>query len=58
MLKESEITKISEKLRSFGSLIDEVSYGRKDVKDIDSIAETVEKWLDDNQLNAFDRFVL
>ena len=57
MLKESEVTQISEKLKSFGSLIDEVAYGRKDVKEIDSIAETVEKWLDDDQLNTFDRLM-
>ena len=56
-LKESEVTKISEELRCFGSVIDEVAYGRKDVKEIVSIAETVEKWLKDGQLNAFDRLM-
>lgn len=57
MLKESEVTQISEKLKSFGSLIDEVTYGRKDVKEIDSITETVERWLQNENLNTFDRLM-
>ena len=56
-LKESEVTKTSEQLRAFGLMIDEIKYGRKSVDEIDSIVDTVEGWLRDNQLNTFNRLM-
>ena len=55
--KESEVTKTSEELRSFGLMIDEVKYGRKSICEIDSIVNTVEGWLRDSHLNTFDRLM-
>lgn len=42
-LKESEVTKTSEKLKSFCLVMDEVKYGRKSISEIDSIVSTVKK---------------
>ena len=56
-LKESEVTQISEELKSFGSVIDKVLSRKNDIKKIDSIVETVEGWLKDGQLNTFDRLM-
>ncbi len=56
-LKESKVTKTSEKLRSFGLVIDEVKYGQKSISETDSIVSTVEGWLHDSQLNTFDRLM-
>lgn len=39
-VKEAEVTKVSERLRDFGLVVDEVKYGRSSIKDIDSIVAT------------------
>lgn len=56
-LKESEVTEVSKKLKSFGLVIDEVKFGRRTIKDIDSIVATVEGWLQNENLNTFDRLM-
>lgn len=56
-VKEAEVTKVSEKLRDFGLVVDEVKYGRSSIKDIDSIVATVEGWLQDENLNTLDRLM-
>lgn len=56
-VKEAEVTKVSERLRDFGLVVDEVKYGRSSIKDIDSIVATVEGWLQDENLNTLDRLM-
>lgn len=43
-VKEAEVTKVSERLRDFGLVVDEVKYGRSSIKDIDSIVGSVVKY--------------
>lgn len=56
-LKESEVTEKSESLSQFGSIIDEIKTGRRQVNEVEVIVETVEGWLKTDQLNTFDRLM-
>ena len=56
-LKESEVTKTSEELLGFGSVIDDVKLGKKNVKDIEPIVKTVEGYLKNHSLNTFNRLM-
>lgn len=56
-LKESEVTATSDKLEEYGKFIDEVKRGNIEVSELDSMIETVERWLWEDQLNTFDKLM-
>ena len=56
-LKESEVTRTSEELKEFGSVINEVRARRKPIEDVDTIINSVEALLRGEQMNTFDRLM-
>lgn len=56
-LRESQVTEISDKLRVYSQLIEEVKIGQVDVSELDSMIDTIEKWLLEGQLNTFDKLM-
>ncbi|WP_025079296.1 hypothetical protein [Porphyromonas macacae] len=56
-LKESQVTETSDKLRVYSQLIEDVRIGQVDVSELDSIIDTVERWLLEGQLNTFNKLI-
>ena len=56
-LRESQVTEISDKLRVYSQLIEEVKIGQVDVSELDSMTDTIERWLLEGQLNTFDKLM-
>lgn len=56
-LKESQVTETSDKLKEYSELVDKVRRGDREISELDSMIEQVERWLQEDQLNTFNKLL-